>query len=143
MHLFDSDTGVIIMSNVRPESMERITTMELANQFIEAQIAENMDEWTMKKSQMHAESRRIFEEAQKNNPENTCPTLIYTTEEKEDTEMIRKNIDDYVSDQEMAFVTGIGSNINNPADWNAFLAKLDELGLAEFQTLVQTAYERQ
>ena len=28
------------MSNVRPESMARITTMELANAFIEEQVAE-------------------------------------------------------------------------------------------------------
>ncbi len=108
-----------------------------------AQIADNMDEWTMKKSQMHAESRRIFDEAQKNNPEKLCPTLIYTTEEMEDTDMLRTNIDAYARDQQMAFVTGIGADINDPADWDKFLATLDEMGMAEYQTLVQTAYERQ
>ena len=39
MNLLNSDTGVIIMSNVRPESMARITNFELANAFIEEQVA--------------------------------------------------------------------------------------------------------
>ena len=110
-----------------------------------AQIAENMDEWTMKKSQMHAESRRIFDAAQVNNPENTCPTLITTTEEQEATEMIRTNINTITSKQEMAFITGIGDNadINNDAHWAAFLKQLEDEGLAEYQNYVQTAYDRQ
>lgn len=109
-----------------------------------AQIAENMDEWTMKKSQLHAESRRIFDAAvEANNPEVTCPTLVTTTEEKEAVEMVRTNISTYASDMEMAFITGIGEDINDDASWNAFLAKLDEMGLAQYQNYVQTAYDRQ
>ena len=108
-----------------------------------AQISENMDEWTMKKSAMHAESRRIFDAAQANNPENTCPTLVYTTEEKEASEMVRTNINSISSKQEMAFVTGIGADINSDADWAAFIKHMEDEGLAEYQKLVQTAYERQ
>ena len=109
-----------------------------------AQIAENMDEWTAKKSQMHAESRRIFDAAaEANNPENTCPTLVYTTEEKEATEMIRTNIGTYTSKQEMAFITGIGADINNDADWQAFQDEMVKMGLEDYQKLVQTAYDRQ
>lgn len=109
-----------------------------------AQISDNMDEWTMKKSALHAESRRIFDAAAAaNNPETTCPMLIYTTEEKERTEMVRTNITSYVGDQEMNFITGIGADINSDTDWQKFLATLDEMGLDEYQNFVQTAYDRQ
>ena len=109
-----------------------------------AQIADNMDEWTMKKSQMHAESRRIFDAAQANNPEFTCPRLVTTTEEQEATEMVRTNINDYVAKKERDFVTGIGdgSNINSDADWAAFLAELEDMGLETYRDYVQTAYDR-
>lgn len=111
-----------------------------------AQIAENMDEWTMKKSAMHAESRRIFDEATKHNTiQDPCPTLVYTTEEKEQSEMIRTNLSSYTGKQEMAFITGIGDNadINNDAHWQAFQDEMAKMGLADYQKLVQTAYERQ
>ena len=39
--------------------------------------------------------------------------------------------------------TGVGADINNDADWNDFQKQLEELGLAEYQKYVQTAYDRQ
>ena len=109
-----------------------------------AQIADNMDEWTQKKSAMHAESRRIFDAAvEKNTIQNPCPTLIYTTEEKEATEMIRTNLNSYTGKQEMAFITGIGADINSDADWAKFQQEMADMGLEEYRVLVQTAYDRQ
>jgi len=69
--------------------------------------------------------------------------LIYTTKEKESTEMVRTNITSYVGAQEMNFITGIDADINSDTDWQKFLAKLDEMGLDEYQNFVQTAYDRQ
>jgi hypothetical protein len=109
-----------------------------------AQIADNMDEWTQKKSAMHAESRRIFDAAvEKNTIQNPCPTLIYTTEEKEATEMIRTNLNSYTSKQEMAFITGIGADINSDADWAKFQKEMADMGLEDYRVFVQTAYDRQ
>lgn len=109
-----------------------------------AQIAENMDEWTAKKSAMHAESRRIFEAAvAANNPESVCPTLVTSTEEQEASEAVRTNVNDLTGKKEMAFVTGVGADINNDADWQDFQNQLKELGLDEYQKYVQTAYDRQ
>ncbi len=109
-----------------------------------AQISEDMDEWTAKKSQMHAESRRIFEAAREaNNPKEVCPTLVTSTEEQEAIEAVTTNIGDLTKKKEMAFVTGVGADINSDADWNAFLKELEDLGLAEYQKYVQTAYDRQ
>ena len=109
-----------------------------------AQISENMDEWTAKKSAMHAESRRIFEAAvAANNPESVCPTLVTSTEEQEASEAVRTNVNDLTGKKEMAFVTGVGADINNDADWQDFQNQLKELGLDEYQKYVQTAYDRQ
>ena len=118
------------------------------NHYAEGETAEidpNMDAWTRKKSEMHAESRRIFDAAQANNPENTTPRLVTTTEEQESTEMVRTNINDYVAKRERDFVTGIGdgSDINNDAHWAAFLAELETMGLNDYYNYVQTAYDRQ
>lgn len=45
-------------SNVRPESMERITTPELANKFIEEQVAAVREQVGDKKSSFSAVRRR-------------------------------------------------------------------------------------
>jgi hypothetical protein len=109
-----------------------------------AQIDPNMDEWTRKKSEMHAKSREIFDEAVEHNTiEFPCPTLVYTSEEKDKIEMITTNINNLVSKKEMAYITGIGADINSDSDWAAFQKEMKDLGLDEYATLVQTAYARQ
>ena len=117
------------------------------NVFAEGETAQadpNTDEWTMKKSALHGESRKIFDEAVANyNPAYTTPTLVYTTEEKDQVEMIQTNINSLVSKKMLAFITGIGADINNDADWNAFQQEMKDLGLEEYAKVVQTAYARQ
>ena len=110
-----------------------------------AQMAENLDEWTKKKSQMHAESYRLFEEAQANNPENLAPLIVNTTEENEAIEMVRTNINALISKAEADFVTGIDPNrdINSDASWQAYLNEINEMGYDEYQKTVQAAYDRQ
>ena len=108
-----------------------------------AQIADNIDEWTKKKSQMHAESRRIFDAAAAaNNPTNLTPYLSYTREEADIVAMSKSNIDTAVSRQETNFVAGIGGDINSDADWNSYLQNLKKLGLDTYQEIAQTVYER-
>lgn len=111
-----------------------------------AQASDNLDKWTATKAKMHAESRRLFDEAAaEKNPEIICPTLVSTAEEKEAIEMVRTNIGTYASKMEMAFITGIGEkcDIESDADWNAFLKTLDDMGLDQYQKYVQTSYDRQ
>ena len=109
-----------------------------------AQMDPDMSPWLTLKSELHAWSREIFDDAaQNNNPAYTCPTLVYTTEEKEKIEMIQTNINNLVSKKEMAYITGIDADINSDADWNAFQAELLELGLEEYAFVVRTAYARQ
>lgn len=110
-----------------------------------AEISADIDQWTATKSKMHAEFRRIFDEAAaKNNPTNLCPTLVGTTEEQEDIDMTRTNVQAYVASAEKDFVCGTnGMDINDDSDWSAFLKELENLGLADYQKYVQTIYDRQ
>ncbi len=108
-----------------------------------AQIPTDLDPWFARKGQLEADSQAIFDEAQKNNPENQCPPLSYTVEEQKKTDEINTNINHLVSKRKMAYITGIDGDIHNDDDWNAFLQTLKDAGIAEYTQIVQTAYERQ
>lgn len=109
-----------------------------------AQMDPDMSPWLTLKSELHAWSRAIFDDAAKNNnPAYTCPTLVYTTEEKEKIDMITTNISSLVSKKEMAYITGIDADINSDADWEAFQAEMIELGLEDYAFVVRTAYARE
>lgn len=109
-----------------------------------AQASEDMSQWQKTKGKMHAESRALFEAtAAANNPKVIAPQLFATTEETEKIEMQRTNIRTYVSNQETAFVTGVGGDINDDKQWSDYLKKLDELGLSAYHDYVQTMYDRQ
>jgi capsid protein len=43
----------------------------------------------------------------------------------------------------MAFITGIGADINSDADWAKFQKEMADMGLEDYRVFVQTAYDRQ
>jgi len=107
-----------------------------------AQVAEDMDEWTKKKSQLHAQNYALFcESEEENNPKIICPTLIYTEEDKELTSMERTNTSDRANKAQTEFCTGV-LDPNSDKDWNAYLAELDKLGLPLWLELAQTYYNK-
>lgn len=110
-----------------------------------AQTPDDATEWTKVKSQMHAESRKLWDEqAARKNPENICPILSHTTEEADATESVRTNINNYLSEAEKNWVIGAeGYDINSDADWNAYLKKINDFGYDTYQKYVQDAYDRQ
>lgn len=111
-----------------------------------AQIDTNTDEWTMIKNQMHAEARKNLDEAAAEmNPDNLFLKSFYMTTAEEDSIDIQEtNVGDYIESTIADFVCGTNDqDINDDADWAAFLAKLDELGLKDLQAMYQTCYERQ
>lgn len=108
-----------------------------------AQVAENMDEWTQKKSKLHAENYALFCESEKeNNPKIICPTLIYTEEEKELTSMERTNASDRMNKAMGEFCTGV-LDPNKDSDWSAYLKEIDSLGMPIWLELAQTTYDKQ
>ena len=110
-----------------------------------AQLTTELNEWGKKKSEMHAESRRLFDEAAaKYNPpaEQICPTLVYTEDEKEETESIRTACADYYQKSRTDFCVG-KLDPNSESDWETYLKTLDDLGLESWLELAQIAFERQ
>jgi putative aldouronate transport system substrate-binding protein len=91
---------------------------------------------------MHAESYKLFADAEaKNNPKNVCPIIVTTEEEKQKTETVRTNVNSYVSGMMTDFCTG-KADINDDKVWNNYLSELDKLGLDTYVDYVQTAYDR-
>lgn len=108
-----------------------------------AQCADEMDDWTKKKAQMHAEAYAKFVEAEKNNnkPELLCPPVERTDEEAERVSAQSGNVSDYRKKSLTNFVTG-KMDPHSDADWQEYLNKLDELGLPALVDSMQVAYDR-
>lgn len=108
-----------------------------------AQIAENMDAWTAKKSAMHAESYALFLDVESNfnDPTVKCPQLTYTEEEKERTSSYTTNVGDRRAKAQTEFCTG-KLDPNSDSDWNAYLKQMEDLGVQIVLDYVQTAYDR-
>jgi len=97
------------------------------------------------KQKMHAESYANFKAAaEKYNPpaEQICPTLVYTEEEKEETEAQRVAVADYYKKSRTDFCVGKLDPYSD-ADWQEYLDTLDDLGLDTVLELAQTAFDRQ
>ncbi|MBO5316989.1 MAG: extracellular solute-binding protein [Oscillospiraceae bacterium] len=112
-----------------------------------AQLVEESSPWMKYKSEVHAESRRLFDEAAaKNNPpaDQICPVIVFTEDEKleDDDYQAYSECCSYYKTSRTDFCKGT-MDPNSDADWNAYLAKLDSLGLKGALDLAQFAYERQ
>lgn len=111
-----------------------------------AQLMEETNPWGKYKSEVHAESRRLFDEAAKKNPpaEQICPVIIFTEEEKLE-DIYKENYTacmDYYKNSRTDFCKG-SMDPNSDADWNNYLKRLDDLGLKNALDLAQFAYDRQ
>ena len=111
----------------------------------DAQTAEEMSQWEKDKAQMHALSRKLFDEAAAaHNPTFIAPVLMTTAEEQEQFENIRTNIYDLGAKAEVEFATGTGGrDINNDAHWNAYVKQMEDQGMYEYQDLMNKILERQ
>ena len=107
-----------------------------------SQVDANTDPWIAKRSAMHAESYKLFAEAEaKNNPKNVCPIIVTTEDEQKQTESVRTNINSYVSNMMNDFCTG-KADINDDKVWQKYLDELNKMGLDVYIAYVQRAYDR-
>lgn len=74
-------------------------------------------------------------------PENILPPLYYTVNEVEEIQEAIINIPPYVTQTLAEFVTG-ARDPNSDADWNQYLAELENMGLSRWLEIAQDAYER-
>ena len=108
-----------------------------------AQTAEQLDEWTTARMNLHAESNRLFNEAaEKNNPKVICPKLVLTEEEKEATDMERTNVGNRINKARVEFCSG-SLDVNDDKVWADYLAELENMGLSKIVSQAQTVYDRQ
>lgn len=68
------------------------------------------------------------------------PPLKYTTAESDELQTILVELNRYAVDRKMAFIMG---SANIDTEWNAYVKKLNDLGLKKFLTIEQRAYNRQ
>ena len=112
----------------------------------EAQVGENLSPWHVKKSAMHAESNRLFEESEKEMLDRgviQCPKLRLTEEEKEEYEMVITNVGTYASRAQTDFCKGLaGFDPYSDTDWENYCKELENLGLADYMKVHQMAFDR-
>ena len=122
------------------------------NHYAEGETAEmstELDEWTRKKSAMHAEARKMFDEA----AQTINPTFIkdpflekfnLTTAEEKEIDMKKTNMSNVVSTYTKNFVTSDKKmDINNDAHWKQYLDELKKEGYDDVRAMYQKVYERQ
>jgi len=122
------------------------------NHYCEGETAQTNDgtnPWIAAKSQMHAEARRIYDEAEKTiNPtflENPVrQSFILNSQEEESISMQKTNVNAWITQHVKDFVCGTNKqDINDDADWKAYVDGVYEQGYEDVQKMYQTAYERQ
>jgi putative aldouronate transport system substrate-binding protein len=72
-------------------------------------------------------------------PGEVIPKLIYTIEENDAIQDIRISLNNYVLEMTSAFLAG---NQDIDSSWNAYVAELNNIGLAKFISINQTVYDR-
>ena len=73
------------------------------------------------------------------NPDHVIPMLIYTQEETEVYTDIKTTLDTYRDEATANFLAG---NADIDANWDSYVAELENIGLSEMLEVVQAAYDR-
>lgn len=72
-------------------------------------------------------------------PDEAVTTIIYTEEENEAVADIKTTIETYVKESMARFATG---DMDVDKDWDSYVKELDNMGLADYIQISQTAYDR-
>ena len=118
------------------------STLNVYAELETAQVDQQTDPWYAMRTKLAADSYALFAEAEaKMDLSIKCPLLTFTDEEKDRTSEVRTNVGDYQSKAQMDFITGL-KDPHKDADWNAYLAELDKLGMKIVIDYHQTSYDR-
>ena len=98
--------------------------------------------WDTFRYNMMADMVEYYYEAVERNPQNVVPSLQYTVEEDEEINADRTNSINVITTARASFLTGQSSNgkYTNPSDdaqWNAYLAELEEQGINAWREMAQ------
>ena len=120
-------------------------TLSVYDEGESAELQTANGQWAVDKSKLMAEQRRLLDEklAEEGHPKST-PTLYPTVEEDEAIDPVRTNVSNYKTSAVKDFVCGTnGMDIEDDSDWKAYLAELENLGLAKYEEYANTVYTRQ
>lgn len=68
--------------------------------------------------------------------------LTFTQEETDQISMLSTDISTVIDESMVKFIIGEGKDIDNDADWNAYVKQVTDLGLDDLTKVYQTAYDR-
>jgi len=95
--------------------------------------------WNARVTSMCVEAKKAYNAAPW--PTEMFTTVSYTSEENEVVSELQTIYKDYIKSSRALFVTG-EKDPSNDADWEAYLAELEDLGQAELMGAAQAAYDR-
>lgn len=90
-------------------------------------------------SRLCREQWEVIEKA--NMPKEKAENLVYTKEEYETREDIASEVNNYLAEQMILFISG-EKDPSNDAAWSEFLSTLESLGRSKLMKICQTAYDR-
>ena len=111
-----------------------------------SQLDNSAGDWTLYKREIFSDMVKNFKEWEAKTPaEKSCGVLVYSEEEKEETEMVRSNCGNKISTAISSFIVGTtkGFDIENDADWAKFAQDLKDLEIDTYLELAQKVYDRQ
>lgn len=107
-----------------------------------AQIDEKTPSYVVKKFDMFKKMIENFNDsAAAKNPAVILPKLQGTKDEQKQYATAISNIDDRWPKALAEFIQGT-KNINSDSDWDAYLDELEEIGMNDYLTYLQTVYDR-
>lgn len=68
--------------------------------------------------------------------------LVFTQEETDQISMLSTDMSTVIDESMVKFIIGEGKDIDNDADWNAYVKQVTDLGLDDLTKVYQTAYDR-
>lgn len=141
------DAEIKIINNVFGQQNNSIWCIVAATILInsenEVTQVEDASEWMTYRNKIFGEAHdKYMAAAEKNNPKELLPIIVYTTEEKEQYDMIMSNCKSVVNTARSAFVSGT-QDPSNDAQWNKYKSDLEAQGLKDWHALAQKAYDRQ
>ncbi len=89
-------------------------------------------------SKRNAEANVLYQTSDWN-PDHVIPMLIYTQDETEVYTDIKTTLDTYRNEMTANFLAG---NVDIDAEWDNYVAELENIGLSELLEVVQAAYDR-
>lgn len=75
------------------------------------------------------------------NYDNLIPLLIFNQEEQKVVNEFSSTIESYIEEQFALFATG-EIDVNDDGAWEAYLAEFDYMGLKDYLSALQSAYDR-